>query len=579
MGGVYILYYAMGISEIDTWKYSGRNILAGTAVFFLAQLATGRVLIHAAWHRPVLLFLAYALVFPVAMAADHAIVLRAENTNPYVQSALALSVGLYFCFYLAGQMQGIWRGFLKLAAWMILFLTAVNMAVYLTYFFLFDAVFTVPDMITVLLTNQREALEFFSSYIGWGRAAALLLGVVLWGVVCWRIVRQDTAQHAAAGTCPIWRKVLQAVVIIGMIVMGNHWLPRSFPGYEYGRAEKYITSMRQLETHHKEQLPALRVASPTAAQRLPGTVMVIVGESAERDHLQAFNPAYPVATTPWLSSVKDTEGFYLFQNAYSNYPLTVQALSMYLTSVNQYNGRDMTDAVTITDVANKAGYETWYISNQEPGASVLSLLAGSSLHEIWMKPAGGPDIRILEELKKIPQDGSHFVLIHLEGSHARYSARVPGDFPRVTHSGDETTDSYDTTILYTDFVLREIYDYASRHLNLQAMIYCSDHGEDMKYFHGGGQLTWDMVRIPLFIYLSPAYRAAWPEAAARLAARREELFTNDLMFDTVSGLMQAPNSAYDPQFDLTGSKWSLPAEKALTKGEVSLIGDDRLKRS
>lgn len=574
---MYALYFLIGIEEIGTWKYSGRNILAGTLVFFLAQLASGRSLLDASWRKPVCLFLAYAAVFPLAMAADHAVILRAENTNPYVQSALALSVGLFFCLYLAGRVRRSLARALELLAWGILFLASLNILVYLTYFAIFDAVFTVPDMITVLLTNRREAVEFFSSFLGWGWTAFLLVLITAWGVFCWRLVRWETVKGASAGSLRRWQQGIMAVVILAMIIMGVHWLPRSFPGYEYGRATRYIASMRQFEERHAEVLPGLAVETPSAAEQLPGTILVIIGESANRDHMQAFNPAYPAATTPWLSAVKDQPGFYLFRHAYSNFPLTVQALSMYLTSVNQYNGRSMAEAVTITDVANKAGYDTWYISNQEPGASVLSLLANASAHEIWLKPSGGPDICIMGELRKIPAGGSRFVVIHLEGSHARYTARVPADFPKVEYSGsDANTNAYDSTILYTDYVLQQIFDYASQRLDLQALIYCSDHGEDMTYFHGGGRLTYDMVRVPLFIWLSPAYRKTYPETAARLGAREDDVFTNDLMYDTVSGLIHAPNSAYDPRYDLTGSGWDLPADQALTKGEVPIAADEAL---
>ena len=59
---------------------------------------------------------------------------------------------------------------------------------------------------------------------------------------------------------------------------------------------------------------------------------------------------------------------------------------------------------------------------------------------------------------------------------------------------------------YTDYVLEKIFSYARENLNLQAMIYFSDHGENMKYRHIADPLKFDMLRIPLWVYLSPQYK-------------------------------------------------------------------------
>ena len=70
---------------------------------------------------------------------------------------------------------------------------------------------------------------------------------------------------------------------------------------------------------------------------------------------------------------------------------------------------------------------------------------------------------------------------------------------------------YDSSIKYTDEVLKNIYQYARDNMNLQAMVYCSDHGEDMISFHGDGHFSWDMVRTPCFIYMSSQYENQYPE--------------------------------------------------------------------
>lgn len=41
-----------------------------------------------------------------------------------------------------------------------------------------------------------------------------------------------------------------------------------------------------------------------------------------------------------------------------------------------------------------------------------------------------------------------------------------------------------------------------KRIHPDSIMYVSDHGEDMKYTHGTGHFTFDMVRIPCWIYAS-----------------------------------------------------------------------------
>lgn len=307
-------------------------------------------------------------------------------------------------------------------------------------------------------------------------------------------------------------------------------------------------------------------------------MILVIGESANRDHLKAFNADYPADTTPWLSGEAGNPSFILFDKAYSNFPMTAQALSMYLTNRNQYNGIKDDDMITITDVANKAGYDTWWISNQTPSASnvTISVSAESSKESRWTKPTGNDDRKVLSYLKEVPKEGNHFIVIHMEGSHDRYRDRVPPDFKKINiQDHSSKVNDYDSSILYTDQVLQEIYDYAKDNLNLNAMVYCSDHGEDMEYFHGASHFTYDMVRVPLFVYLSPAYQNRYPATVRQLKDHSHTIFTNDLMFDTLCGILQLPNNDYSPTFDLTKKDYSLTLDKAVTNHGKTRIADDK----
>lgn len=382
------------------------------------------------------------------------------------------------------------------------------------------------------------------------------------------------------GTSPARiQKIVIAVLTIAALVTIAHWIPRIFPAWPYHVAHKYLVGAKVAMAKHDENLKKFQFISGTP-EKLPGVVIMVIGESANRTHMKAFNPGYPAETTPWLSKEKDNDNFYLLKNTYSCYPLTEKALSMFLTNINQYNDRDRNEMITITDVANKAGYNTYFISNQapSPGNMSLALISGASKKSMTTTHPGGDDMKVMDYLKELPKDGAQFIVIHLEGSHDRYRDRVPPDFEGIHTAGQpEKVNDYDSSIKYTDEVLKNIYQYAKDNMNLQAMVYCSDHGEDMKYFHGDSTFTWDMVYTPAFVYLAPDYRKSHQAVADHLRRHADKVFTNDLIYDMVSGILGAPNNGYDRKYDMTSADYGLRKDMAVTKyGKISISEDTNL---
>ena len=490
-GIVYLVYALAGIRELLTWTYGVRTFLTGTAVFFLAALSAGKSFLTAFRGVPTALFLLYALPFPlVSSAAAGAVGIRAEAASPCFQMALGLAALLFLSLETGRRFRAA-RIPAGIFSFLLLFAACVNLLVYLTYYILYGAPFSQDTMTVILLTNAQEASEFLLSRLGAAGTAGAAAFLLLYAWLCVRYIQREFRRGAReTGKLRRGALLLQALVFLCGCLLLNHWCVRTFPGLEYRHARKYIDSMSQLSGQHEKSLARLVLTAEqgTLPHALPGTVIAVIGETANRDHMKAFNPAYPLETTPWLSARKD--GFYLFPKAYSNYSITVTALFNYLTNMNQYNGKTEGDIVTITDIANRAGYRTYWLSNQDKDTSVVPLLASASAEEHWTSPLMGDDRNLLTLLKKVPKNGSNFIVIHLWGSHDRYRDRVPDGFPRFDYGEErQRAADYDTSIRYTDKVLKEIFEYASENLNLQAMTYCSDHGEDMAHTHHGAMFS------------------------------------------------------------------------------------------
>lgn len=582
MAILYVWYPAVGVTDLGNWNHGLRNALAGVIFVFAAQLVTGRSLFHPSWRPGLVIFYLWLGAFSYIQAKSGGNWgIRVEALNNDVLTLMPVLVLTFLMEYIGSLCQKI-RPLLRIFNFLLIGYLSLSVFVYMTYYKIFGAGFTSTDMISVLLTNSKEAMEFLQSHLGFGSLAVVLALFAVYMIFIGRLIVKGSRINEDRGvTSPaLVKKVIIAVLTIAALVIIAHWIPRIFPAWPYHVAHKYLVEAKAAIAKHDENLKKFRFVGGTP-EKLPGAVIVVIGESANRDHMKAFNPDYPAETTPWLSKEKDNDNFYLLKNTYSCYPLTEKALSMFLTNINQYNGRDRDEMITVTDVANKAGYSTYFISNQapSPGNMSLALVSGASTKSMTTTHPGGDDMKVMDYLKKLPKDGPQFIVIHLEGSHDRYRDRVPPHFESVHVEGQpEKVNDYDSSIKYTDEVLKNIYQYAKDNMNLQAMVYCSDHGEDMQYFHGDGNFTWDMVHVPMWIYLSNGYQASHSAVADNLRNNVNKVFTNDLVFDTVCGLLGTPNNGYESRYDLTSGQYSLPVSEAVTKhGKVQISEDPAIQ--
>ena len=83
-----------------------------------------------------------------------------------------------------------------------------------------------------------------------------------------------------------------------------------------------------------------------------------------------------------------------------------------------------------------------------------------------------------------------------------------------------------------------------------------------------------MVRIPMWIYLSPSYQSALPGRTAALRSHESRYFTNDMLYDTICGLLNAPSERYDPGQDFTSTSYRFNRDNLTTMlGQYKLSTD------
>lgn len=327
----------------------------------------------------------------------------------------------------------------------------------------------------------------------------------------------------------------------------------------------YMKELQQYSDKHHEIYNDLHLETDeTAANGAPGTIILVIGESASRNYMKVYNPSFAYDDTPWQSEMAASNpDFIFFKNAYSSYVQTVPTLERALTERNQYDDKPFLDSANILDVAKKAGYYTSWFSNQGVYGeydTAISLIAKTADRPLWAHEAymfsDKYDGVILPLLQQVEPYKNNFIVIHIMGSHIYYNDRYPHEFSKwKIGEVPKGKEAYANSQLYTDWVLQQIYTYAKDHLNLQAMIYFSDHGESLNYSHNPDIFDFDMARIPLWVYLSPTYEEAYPETTAILRDHENKYFTNDLLYDLVSGILQAPTNRYDRTRDFSNPNY------------------------
>jgi len=224
------------------------------------------------------------------------------------------------------------------------------------------------------------------------------------------------------------------------------------------------------------------------------TYVVVVGESARRDALHAYG--FNIANTPFFDNVPKVQ----FNNYIAIGGNTLISLSnMFILNYhkNSYAGN------TVLDLANMAGFKTYWLSNQaEIGLydSVVSGIGKRANHVHFLNYESfdpfQQDIDLLPHAQQAinqPTTNKKVIFIHLYGSHGPFCNRTKGKYDEF-HVSDDLS-CYVQSIKQTDALLQDIYQMLQQHKQQTnkewAMVYFSDHGltknnDDANLYHGGG---------------------------------------------------------------------------------------------
>jgi len=455
--------------------------------------------------------------------------------------------------------------------------------VQVVYFSIYQHCLTPASLMALYLTNPDESVDFMEAMLGIPAMVGIVFAFLLFLWLCYRgnmrQARHLGAQPLTAGK----RAALSLLTLVLAVYISFFVFPETSIVLSWKEVSAYVAETQEYGAHHDERFADLRLDAPenVLSAKAPGTVIVVIGESASRTFMKAYTPSFPFDDTPWLGARMKDPDFVVFRHVYSCWSQTVPVLQRALTEQSQYNDKEFYNSTSLIDVAKKAGYDTYWFSNQGRYGqydSAITLVAKTADRAEWVDDSylftEKYDENLLAYLPQIDPTRNNFIVLHIMGSHIYYNNRYPASFSRwVNEAGGAATnaESYANSILYTDDNLRRVFEYARDHLNLQAMVYFSDHGEDLEISHNPDVFNFHMVRIPMFVYLSPAYQAAEPQVLETLRSHESQYFTNDMIYDTVAGILCAQSNHYDATQD-----FSSPAYRFTRDNLTTMLGQHPL---
>ena len=438
---------------------------------------------------------------------------------------------------------------------LLFFLFAIPIILNLTTFALFQHPLTFNAMQAILQTNIHEAVEYIANL---PLVLQLTLPLLLF-IIIYALIKSILHQHLAYSFRRSNRffPVIAFATACTIISYSIYILPIKAKTFmTIISTQQYFTSIKAYKSNRIEQLKSLKV----------------IGESAARPYMKAFNESIPDDTTPWLTQARNNANMLLFNNAFACAHATVPALEHALTEANYYNNKEFNETLSIIDIAKKAGYKTYWFSNQGkigPYDTPITLVAETADIALWSKEKQYDDI-LLPYLNSINKDENNFVVFHLYGSHIYYHHRYPQNYQKWTDPGEQgKIADYKNSLLFTDNVLKEIYNYGREKLNMDAMIYLSDHGSTPGIVRNPDTVMPIVFHIPLFVYLSPSYQNEHQLVAQTLKSNTQQYFTNDLLYNLVCGVLDVESNHYDKseslaspnyRFNLTNLKTNMGKE-------------------
>lgn len=410
-----------------------------------------------------------------------------------------------------------------------------------------------PELVQILLeTNKNETSEFIDMYFK--RIYILYFSIFVVSIyLIYKIFKYITP---IIFKCIIKRKGIRILIILLLILKifnlnynnrMNFSLYRLF--YSINSGIVAIEEYKEIDNMENN----IEIIKQKGTKQ---NIILIIGESTSRNHMGLYG--YKLDTNPLLKKIEKEGNLYKFTDTISPHSHTIPVIKKLLTFYNLESKNKWNKNNNIIDIMNKAGYETYWFSNQaysgiyENVATALGkrseIVVFNNMNSTIERIKSDYDEKIIDKSEKyILNNNSNFIIYHLMGTHGAYKDRYPENFNKFQNK-NQVVAEYDNAILYNDYVINKIIDIFKNKESL--IIYISDHGEEVYDFrnfvgHTESNGSRYMIEIPFLIYVSNSFKAKYPKIVEKIEKSVNMPYMTDDLIHTILDIAEIQTKEYD----------------------------------
>lgn len=442
-----------------------------------------------------------------------------------------------------------------------------------------NGIIAIDMFLNVVTTNVSEATELLGNL-----QAALVVVIVLYlppivlGIYF-------LAKHKSAGDSTIKRSRRIACVslalgvcfaVAGWASAGATHADRHF--FPYNVARNLCTAVERFNRSRDYHLTSKDFTYSAHSER-PDSVrevyVLVVGETSRAANWAMFG--YERPTTPHLGICSNLVGF---GKTLTEINTTHKSVPMLISPLTAETFNDSVDYVrSIFAAFNESGYQTNFISNQRRNHSYIDYFGMEAQNALFLTDSGDvhKDMDLVDGLQRVINQATCnklFVILHCYGSHFEYNKRYEAgegvfhpdsNSDAVSGNRQELMNAYDNTIYYADAMLDRVVKTLESLSLPSAMIYVSDHGEDIfddernRFLHSSPVPTYWQLHVPMIVWVSPQLDKIHPDllAAARSNASCQ-VSSSRSVFHTMLHLAGIKTPYFQPDASLMSDAYHEP---------------------
>ena len=464
-------------------------------------------------------------------------------------------VGITLPLSVYAALLTLWRKPGRTLWWLfpLVFLSAFQMVLLYLYG---HSVIAVDMFLNLVTTNPNEAGELLNNLLP-GMVFVIVLYVP---TLLLSAISGFCGGHLSANFTHKVRRSAGILGIVGLCLAGfalaNGFRP-SLHLYPLNVFENIrLAIVRTQRTAHYQQTAAQFKfhATPTHPNSEREIYVLVIGETARAPQFRLYG--YPRNTSPLLSALPS---LYAFDHTLSQSNTTHKSVPMLLSPVSAINYDSIYTRKSLLTAFREAGFHTVYLSNQLPNHSFIDFF-GQQANQWRFIKEGKPDTYDGYDQRLLPLVDSvltckrqkQLIVLHTYGSHFEYRKRYPHNegafFPDENSDAKlqnrvELVNAYNNTILQTDRLLAALISRISSTGASAALLYASDHGENIfddarrLFLHASPVPSYYELHVPLLVWLSPRYAQLQPAVVTALRTNlHQPVSTSVSVFHTFAHL-------------------------------------------